>query len=189
MNESKTIDNIKGEAGKNTGWLLFMGIVLIVLGTAGLYMTGTLTLVSVLYFGFLVIAGGVLMLFDAFRAEGRKQKLWDILISLAYIAVGIIMVSNPGKSAAWFTLFISLFLLVSGLFRIIVGFQLRNEVNGWLLPVIGGAVSMLLAFMIFSQWPVSGLWVIGLFIAIEMIMQGISMVTIAMAARAALKNA
>jgi uncharacterized membrane protein HdeD (DUF308 family) len=188
MNQNE-VENATGDVRKNLGWLLFMGIALIVLGAAGLYMTSALTLVSILYFGFLVIAGGVLMLFDAFRAEGRKQKLWDILISLAYIVVGIIMVSNPGKSAVWFTLFISTFLLVSGLFRIIVGLQLRDEVNGWLLTVIGGAVSMLLALVIFSQWPVSGLWVIGLFIAIEMIMQGISMVTIAMAARAVLKNA
>jgi len=38
--------------------------------------------------------------------------------------------------------------------------------------------------MIFAQWPVSGLWVIGLFIAIEMIMHGISLVTIALACKA-----
>lgn len=37
--------------------------------------------------------------------------------------------------------------------------------------------------MIMAQWPLSGLWVIGLFIAIEMIMQGTSMISIAVAAR------
>ena len=43
---------------------------------------------------------------------------------------------------------------------------------------------IMLAFMIFAQWPISGLWVIGLFIAIEMIMQGTSMISIALAAKA-----
>ena len=47
----------------------------------------------------------------------------------------------------------------------------------------GQCASLLLALMIYAQWPVSGLWVIGMFVAIEMIMQGISIMTIGMIAR------
>jgi uncharacterized membrane protein HdeD (DUF308 family) len=184
MSESTAVENVVGEVRKNWGWLLFIGVALIVLGAIGLYMTGALTLVSMLYFGILVIAGGILMLIDAFKAEGWKEKTWNILIALAYIIVGMVMIANPGKSAAWFTLFISAFLLVSGAFRVIMGFKMRKEVGGWVLTVIGGVASIVLAVMIFSQWPVSGLWVIGLFIAIEMIMHGISLVTIALACKA-----
>ena len=177
-----------GEVRKNWGWLLAMGIILLILGVIGLYMVGALTLVSILYFGFLVIFGGVLVLFDAFKAEGWKSKLWELLIALLYIVAGIIMIVNPGASAVWFTFFIAAFLLASGIFRIIVGFQIRQEVSSWGWTVFGGVASIILAVLIFSKWPVSGLWVIGLFVAIEMIMQGISMITIALAAKAA-KNA
>ena len=172
------------EVRANWGWLMFMGIALTILGIVGLYMVGTLTIVSVWWFGILVIAGGVLTLIDAFRAEGWKAKLWEILIALAYIVAGIIIMMNPGASAVWFTMFIAAFLLVSGIFRIIIGFQIKGEVNGWGWTVFGGIASIVLAIMIFAQWPVSGLWVIGLFIAIEMIMQGTSMISIALAAKA-----
>jgi uncharacterized membrane protein HdeD (DUF308 family) len=37
--------------------------------------------------------------------------------------------------------------------------------------------------LIFSEWPVSGIWVIGLFIAIELIVHGWSLVALALAAR------
>ena len=163
---------------------MFMGIALTILGIAGLYMVGTLTIVSGWWFGILVIAGGILTLVDAFRAEGWKAKLWEILIALAYIVAGLVMVMNPGASAVWFTMFIAAFLLVSGVFRIIIGFQIKGEVKGWGWTVFGGIASIILAIMIFSQWPFSGLWVIGLFIAIEMIMQGTSMISIALAAKA-----
>ena len=103
---------------------------------------------------------------------------------MLYIVAGLIMILYPGASAVWFTAFIAAFLLVSGIFRIIMGFQVRSEVKGWGWIVFGGAASIVLALVIYAQWPVSGLWVIGLFIAIEMIMQGISMISIAMAARA-----
>jgi uncharacterized membrane protein HdeD (DUF308 family) len=184
MSENAVVENVVGEVRKNWGWLLFIGIALIVMGVIGLYMTGMLTLVSMLYFGILVVAGGILMLIDAFKAEGWKEKTWNIIIALAYIVAGIVMIANPGKSAAWFTLFISAFLLVSGGFRVIMGFKMRKEVGGWVLTVIGGVASIVLSMMIFSQWPVSGLWVIGLFIAIEMIMHGISLVSIALACKA-----
>lgn len=183
-NTNPQVQQVAGEVRANWGWLLFMGIALVVLGIIGLYMVGTLTIVSMLWFGIFVIVGGILLLIDAFKAEGWKAKLWEILIAVAYILAGIIMVANPGKSAVWFTLFIGAFLLVSGIFRIIVGFQVRNEVKGWGWTVFGGVLSIILSFMIFAQWPYSGLWVIGLFIAIEMIMQGTSMISIAMAAKA-----
>ena len=183
-NINPQVQQVAGEVRANWGWLLFMGIALLVLGIIGLYMVGTLTIVSMLWFGIFVIVGGILLLIDAFKAEGWKAKLWEILIAVAYILAGIIMVANPGKSAVWFTLFIGAFLLVSGIFRIIVGFQVRNEVKGWGWTVFGGVLSIILSFMIFAQWPYSGLWVIGLFIAIEMIMQGTSMMSIAFAAKA-----
>ena len=183
-NASPQVGQAADEVRANWGWLMFMGIALVILGVIGLYMVGTLTIVSVLWFGILVIAGGILLLIDAFKAEGWKAKLWEILIAVAYILAGIIMVANPGKSAVWFTLFIGAFLLVSGIFRIVVGIQVRNEVKGWGWTVFGGVLSIILSFMIFAQWPYSGLWVIGLFIAIEMIMQGTSMISIALAAKA-----
>jgi uncharacterized membrane protein HdeD (DUF308 family) len=173
------------EIRANWGWLLFMGIALTVLGTIGLVMAGALTIASVLWFGVLVIAGGVLTLVGAFKAEGWKAKLWEILIGVVYVLAGAVMLMNPAGSAVWFTMFIAAFLLVSGLFRIIVGFQIREEVKGWGWTVFGGIASIALAIMVFAQWPASGLWVIGLFVAIETIIQGTSMISIAVAARAA----
>lgn len=172
------------EVRANCGWLMAMGVVVTVLGIAGLYMAGALTIASLWWFGVLTIAGGGLTLADAFRAEGWKAKLWEMLIALLYIAAGIVMLVNPGASAVWFTLFIAAFLFASGIFRIITGFQIRDQVKGWGWTVFGGIASVVLAIMIWAQWPVSGLWVIGMFVAMEMIMQGTSMVSIALAAKA-----
>ena len=60
-------------------------------------------------------------------------------------------------------------------------------VSGWGWTVVGGIASILLALMIFAKWPSSSVWVIGMFVAIEMIMQGISMISIARAAKASMQ--
>lgn len=180
----KDMQQVADEVRANWGWLMAMGLALTVLGVVGLYMAGALTVASLWWFGVLTIAGGVATLVDAFRAEGWKAKLWEMLIAVIYVAAGIVMLLNPGASAVWFTLFIAAFLFASGILRIITGFQIREQVKGWGWTVFGGVASTVLAIMIWAQWPVSGLWVIGMFIAIEMIMQGTSMISIALAAKA-----
>jgi uncharacterized membrane protein HdeD (DUF308 family) len=75
---------------------------------------------------------------------------------------------------------------VVGLLRILMALQLR-PVSGWGWTLISGVISILLGAMILTQWPTSGFWVIGLFVAIEMIVNGWSSVFIALAARKAAK--
>lgn len=187
--EQEMVANFTGEIRKNSGWVIFMGILLAALGMLGLYMAGLTTLVSIFYIGIMLLAGGLLMLFDTFKAEGWKARLWDVLMSLAYLAAGVLMIMNPGAGAAWFTVFIAAFLLVSGVSRIIIGLQVRSEVPSWGWTVFSGLISLVLALMIFSSWPESSIWVIGMFVAIEMLMQGLSMIFIGTAARSLTKAA
>ena len=182
--ENNSLEQVSGEVRKNRGWLMFMGVVMIILGVIGLSMEVSLTVVSVLYFGFLVVFGGVVMLIDAFKAGEWSSKLWHVLIALVYIAAGIVMITNPAASAVWITLFLASFFVITGVFRLIIGFQARGRVENWGWIVFAGVISMLLGLVIFAQWPVSGLWVIGMFVAIELILQGFSMISIARAVRA-----
>jgi uncharacterized membrane protein HdeD (DUF308 family) len=179
----KTMTNVAGEIRKNRGWLMFIGILMVILGTAGLFMEVTLTVVSVLYFGVLVLFGGIVMLIDAFKAGEWKTKVWHVLIALVYIAGAVVMIRDPAASAVWITLFLAAFFVVTGVFRLMIGFQSRDTVSNWGWIVFAGLISIVLGLVIFAGWPVSGLWVIGMFIAIELVLQGFAMISIARAIR------
>jgi len=182
-----TDDNMPAQAGgeirKNRGWLMFMGIVMVILGFIGLSMEVALTVVSVLYFGFLILFGGIVMLIDALKAGEWQSKIWHVLIALVYMAAAVVMVTDPAASAVWITLFLASFFVITGVFRLIVGFQSRGSVANWGWIVLAGLISIMLGGIIFAEWPVSGLWVIGMFVAIELILQGFSMISIARAVR------
>ncbi len=173
-----------GEVSRNWGWLLALGILFVILGTIGLGMTFTLTLASVLFFGVLMLIGGGAQLVQAFQDKGWKSVIWHVLIALLYIGAGIIVVRNPVGASLLLTAMLAGALVAVGVVRIIMAFQLRGD-SGWVWLLLGGIVTLLLGLMIFSKWPVSGLWVIGLFVAIEMIVNGWSYVAIALAARRA----
>jgi uncharacterized membrane protein HdeD (DUF308 family) len=167
---------------RNWGWLLTLGIVLILLGTAGLYMLVALTIVSALWFGALLLAGGIFQGIDAFRERDWGGFALHVLIALVYIVTGAFVIYDPVAASLTLTLFIAASLLVAGVLRIVMAFRIRPA-GGWWLALVAGLVSIGLGIMIFAGWPASGLFVIGLFVAIELLMQGFACITLALAAR------
>jgi len=171
-----------GELSRNWKWLLVVGILCLVLGFIGLGMTFLLTVVSVLYFGVLILVAGVAELIQAFRASGWKSKLAETLIALLYILAGLMIITRPLLASVLLTGTLAVVLLLIGILRCVMAIQHR-AMQGWAWTLVGGVVTVLLGLMILARWPGSSLWVIGLFLAIELIMQGWSLTLIAVAAR------
>ncbi len=171
-----------GDLIHNWGWLLAQGILLVILGTIGLGMTIWLTLATVFIFGVFLLIGGGVQIFQTFKCRGWQSVLWHVVIAILYVLAGLSIMADPLVASTLFTLLIAGALLGIGVVRIIMAFQLRG-VKNWGWPLIGGIAAMILGFMILTRWPVSGFWVIGLFVAIEMIFSGWSYIIIALGAR------
>ena len=171
-----------GDLKKNWGWILALGILLLVLGTIGLGMTVFLTLASVFYFGFLLLVGGGAQIVHAFKAKGWKSIVLSLCIAILYIVSGVMVIGNPVAGSAVLTFMLAVAIIAIGILRIAMGFQLRGFKN-WIWPVLSGIVAMLMGVVIILQWPISGFWVIGLVVAIEMIMNGWATIAIAITAK------
>jgi len=166
---------------RNWGWFLALGIVQIILGTIALGESMLMTLFSVAMLGWLLIIGGISSIIHAFVERQWGGFFIDLLTGLFYAIAGFMMVSNPGQAAVTLTLVISLFLMIGGVFRIVEALVGALPHRGWVL--LNGAVTLVLGIMIWRQWPLSGLWVIGLFVGIEMLLYGWSLVMLAIAAK------
>jgi uncharacterized membrane protein HdeD (DUF308 family) len=171
-----------GELKRNWGWFLGLGIVLVILGAIALGASVAMTIVSMVLLGWLLIIGGVLEGVHAFWRERAWGGFFiDLLTGILYVVVGFMILANPAETALALTLLIALFLMFSGLFRIVVALILRFPHWGWL--ILHGAVNLVLGIAIWRQWPLSGLWVIGLFVGIEMLFNGWSLVMLGLAAK------
>ena len=171
-----------GEVQKNWGWLLALGIVFVLLGTIGLGMTFFLTMAGVLYFGVLMLIGGAIQIFHIPKARAWKSTMLSVLIAALYLLAGVIIIANPLEASAILTLVIAGALVAVGVVRILIALQHRGS-NGWGWALLSGITSIVLGGVIAAGWPVSGLWVIGLFVAIELILNGWSCIVLALAAR------
>jgi uncharacterized membrane protein HdeD (DUF308 family) len=170
-----------GELKRTWGWFLALGICLIVLGTIALGVPVLVTDVSVLILGWLLLIGGVLQAIHGFMRRAWEGFFVDLLVGLLYVVVGFMFIDHPLATAEMLTLMMAALLMLGGLFRIVAVFSTNLQHRLWLL--LNGAITLVLGVMIWKQWPESALWVIGLFIGIDMIFNGWALVMLALAVR------
>lgn len=173
-----------GELQKNWGWLLILGILFLVLGLVGLGRLFALTVAGTFFFGILIIVGGVAQFVEALKCKGWKGVAFHVLIAVLYVVGGVFVLRDPLAATALLTWVLAAVLVGVGFLRIVMAIQMRAA-GHWIVPLLGGIVSVVLGGVILAQWPLSGLFVIGLFIAIELIVNGWSYIFIALAARSA----
>ncbi|MFZ5953698.1 MAG: HdeD family acid-resistance protein [Candidatus Dependentiae bacterium] len=158
--------------------LLGLGILLVVLGTIALGLSVYTTLASVLVFGGFLIAGGILQLIHAFYWKTWRGFIVDFIIGILNTVVGGLLIARPAEGALSLTLLLAAFFLVSGLFKIGIAIARRMEHYGWV--IVSGVINVILGLLILAQWPSSGLWVIGAFIAIDLLFSGWSYIMLAL---------
>lgn len=177
-------DSLAKMLRRNWGWLLALGILLVVLGVIGFGMLVALTVISAIWFGVLLLIGGGAQIVDAFRERTWAGFALHLLMALLYIATGALVVYDPIMASLALTLFIAAALVAVGAMRIVMALRMRPA-RGWPLLLVGGIISALLGMMIFAQWPASGFWVLGLFLAVELVVQGFTCIMLALAAKSA----
>jgi uncharacterized membrane protein HdeD (DUF308 family) len=175
-------DPVIGPLQRNWGWILGLGILFLILGCVGLGMVVGLTLVSMFFFGALLILGGVSHIVDVFKHHEWKGMIWQALISVLYIAAGCVVFYDPFLASTLITGILAGVLIIIGITRILMAMALKDS-KGWLWLLLAGVTAIILGVLIILQWPISGLWVIGLFIAIEMMVTGWTYIFIAMSLR------
>jgi uncharacterized membrane protein HdeD (DUF308 family) len=165
--------SIRDELHDNRGWLIALGILLIVLGVIAFFNLLIATVASVYYVGILMIIGAIAQLVLAFRVKGWGRVTLMVLGAILYGLAGIFAFMNPLLASSVLTLMLAVFLIASGVLRIIVALRERPRPNwGWVLAM--GILSIIVALIVLAGWPVNSLWILGLFLAADLIGQGFS---------------
>ena len=168
-------------ASKNWRWVLASGMAFVMLGALALAFSVMTTLASVFVLGWILAFAGIFEAVHAFKLPRWSGVLSELLAAILYVVVGVLMIVRPAAGALSLTLLIGAFFLVGGIFRIVAAAVMRPPNWGWLL--VSGIVTLLLGLLIVAEWPASGLWIIGMFLGIDLIFSGISLTMFAFGLR------
>jgi uncharacterized membrane protein HdeD (DUF308 family) len=162
------------------GWFLLLGIVLIALGVLALGDTIMVTLLSVVFLGWLLIASAIFQAVHWFRGH-EEGHLLDLFAFILDLVVGLILLSNPAGGALAITLVLAMFFMVGGVMRVFGA--LSSEAPHRIWAVLDGAVSALLGILLWVHWPSSALWFVGFAIGIALIFRGWAWIMLALRLR------
>lgn len=166
-------------------WLLLvlLGLISVVVGMIALGSAFATTLLSVTFLGVLLLVAGAAEVVHAIMVRNLKGFAVHLLTAALYLIVGLFMVENTLKAVGILTIMIAVSFLVGGVFRVIVALSLRFPAWPWVL--LHGVVDLVLGGMIYSGWPDSKEWVIGLFVGIDLVVHGWSWVILGLVVRSA----
>jgi uncharacterized membrane protein HdeD (DUF308 family) len=166
------------EARHRWGWLLALGICLIILGALATFYAVATTLATVLFFGLILFIDGIFEIVGAIRNH-RYGGFWmHLATGILALVCGALILLTPAASALALTVVFALFLLVGGFFRIFASGSIR--LPGWGWSLLSGIIDVVLGLMVLMGWPYSALWFIGLAVGIALIFQGWAWVMLAM---------
>jgi len=169
------------DLGQYWGWFLAFGIGLTLLGVAAVARAVTATVASMLFFGWLLALAAAIEVAQAVAVGHWAGFFQHLMAAILFGTAGILLVTRPVKSAEVLTVFMAMFFLVGGLFQIIG--SIAVALPGWGWQVADGLITLVLGLLVLGQWPASGLWVIGLFIGIDLIFYGCAWIALALGLR------
>jgi membrane protein HdeD len=155
---------------RRTGWDLVLGLLTVVAGIVTLGHAALAGVISVLFLGWTILLGGVVLAVNAAVGWKDARRRWDLPLGVLFVLLGLGFVRNPGVGLLTLTLLAGSLLLVGGIIRIVAAFQPGAPRS---LLLVGGVVTLVLGVMVLGQWPVSALWFLGTVLGIELIMDGI----------------
>src|SRR5580704_14440564 len=153
------------------GWIIALGIIYVIAGLIALGSVVVATVVSVFVVGIMMLIAGVAEVIHAFQVKSWGKFLFWVLLGGLYIVAGIVTFENPLLAAALLTLILGVSLVASGIMRIILAFSMKQE-TPWIWILLSGVITLLLGLLILAHWPVSSLYILGLFLGIDLIMAG-----------------
>ena len=160
------------------GWFLAFGGVLVALGIAAIFRSFAATVASMMFFGWMLLFAGIVEFIDAFMLGHWTGFFLHLLASILLIITGILLLVKPMVSAEFATIVMSMLFLIGGSYQFIASWW--THLSGWGWQALSGAISLLIGILLLVQWPLSGLWAIGLYIGIDLIFAGCAWVALAL---------
>lgn len=165
-----------------SGWIIAFGAFVVVLGILAFSSMVTATEITVEIVGILMICAGLVEIFMGVQAKSWSRFFLWIMLGLAYTFAGLFTATNTLMAAGFLTLMLGFALLASGLVRIFLAFQMRAG-SGWLWVVFSGMITTALGCLILTQWPFSSLYVLGMFLSIDLLLAGWGWISLGIALR------
>lgn len=171
-------------AQESVGWSIALSVLMILTGVLAIMIPPLAGIAVLVVVAWLLMFSGAAHLVFAWHTRTAGGMVWELLLGILYILVGVYALLNPVAGLASLTLVLAIYLFMEAVLELILSFRLRPLAgSNWLL--IDGIITLILAVLIWRSWPSSSEWVIGTLVGISMLFSGAARLSLSLAARRA----
>jgi uncharacterized membrane protein HdeD (DUF308 family) len=164
-----------------THWQLFLaeGIFFIILGLCAIVIPQVFTVATVIFLGWILLFGGIVQVGRSFMFSSMPGFGWWLFMGILQIIIGYLFITRPVAGAVTLTMLLTVFFALEGIAKISIALMMRPLAN-WGLILFSGLTALIFALVILISWSESAQWLLGLFLGINMLFLGWSMVKISL---------
>jgi len=175
--EITSTSSASAEQERGSRYLIGSGLVIALLGVVAIFAPLVTGIALSIILGALLVVGGFTHVSHAFSARGWTGWLWQLVLAGVYVIAGISLLVNPVLGLTTLTVLLIGYLFVTGAVQLGMGVRMRPTQN-WGLIAASGAVSLLLAVLLWIGFPSTAAWAIGLIVGIHFLTAGFALVAL-----------
>jgi Uncharacterized conserved protein len=160
---------------QHSGWNVFQGIAFVLLGSVAITAPFLFSIGIELLLGWLLLFAGLILGYRTLKTKDAFGFVASIIAAVSYFVVGALLLFYPIQSLVTLTVLFAIFFLIQGGAELIFSLVHRNRA-GWWWTLLGGIASIVLAGLIWKDWPQSVHWLVGLLFGINMILYGVGFI-------------
>jgi len=160
-------------------FLLILGVLTALLGVVAIGAPAVAGTFVVYFVGIIMLIAGISQIVMGLKAEGWTHKLLPLILGGVTTLGGIAVLADPLLGLGILTLILAVYFVAEGVWKIVVSFSFRPA-QGWLAMLFSGVINWLLGAMIWTEWPASGEWAIGILVGVNLLITGIALICVAM---------
>ncbi len=151
-----------------------LGIVILVIGILALIYPNGFGKVSAISIGACMILGGHFRMTLAIVAKSMGSIVLKFMFGLTMIFAGTGFIGNPDMALTTLTFAMILYLIVDGTVTSVYGYSLLSLGKGMFL-LANGIISIVLAALVYMNWPESSHFILGIYIGVKLVIDGITL--------------
>jgi uncharacterized membrane protein HdeD (DUF308 family) len=172
---------------KTSKSVILIGILALVLGIVAVIYPAGFGKISVVVIGVFLVLGGILRLTFAIISFSMGSLLMRYLYAILMIIAGIWIIMNPDMGLEALTLIMAIYFIIDGITGIVFSFSLM-PIGGGMYLLISGVIGVVLGILIFTKWPESSNYALGIYLGIKLMLDGLMLALTGNAVRKSGKN-
>jgi len=168
MNKETTITKGINKISKS---VIYIGLLALLLGIIAVAFPAGIGKFTAVVIGVFLVLGGISRLSFAIVSFSMGSMILRYLYAILMIGAGIWIIVNPDMGLTVLTMFMAVYFIVDGITEIVYSFSLM-PIGGGAFMLISGIIGLVLGILIFSQWPESGNYALGIYLGIKLIIDG-----------------